>query len=162
MQSFVSTNPSIQTQSVPARNKNFSSLARLQLEMPSWLCETNGVFVTGWTWCFSDILHFPINHTLKLFFFRLKTESRKISLKRSTAEGTLMKFRAGNRVVTVWLSLDITFDTFVVLKLNYQMQLIELSGIKTCSQFSLLCIAVRLVRALEKKFLHIVRNFVSL
>lgn len=61
MQSFVSTNPSIQTQSVPDRNKTFLYPVPV-LKMPWWLCGTNGAFVTGWTWCFSDILHFPINH----------------------------------------------------------------------------------------------------
>lgn len=92
--------------------KKFSSFAlRFQLEMPSWLCETNGVFVTGWTWCFSDILHFPINHTLMLRFFCItRTETlvnwqQANKLKALHQEETLMKIpfmeTCGHRVAFV-------------------------------------------------------------
>jgi hypothetical protein len=54
------------TRSVPARKKVF----RLSFVFnPSRNAITNGVFVTAGTSCFSDILQFPINHTLKLLFF---------------------------------------------------------------------------------------------
>lgn len=72
------------------------------------------------------------------------------SLNQVTAVKT--KFKAIARALTesstprtcgqLWLSLDVTVDTSVAPKLNYQMQLIELSGIKTCSQFSFLSCVV--------------------
>lgn len=58
--------------------------------------------------------------------------------------------KIGSCAVIVWLSLDITVDTFVVLKLNYQMQLIELSGIKTCSQFLSVVLCLVLASCNEK------------
>lgn len=62
-------------------------------------------------------------------------------------------------MVIVWLPLDIRVDTSVALKLNYQMQLIELSGIKTCPQ-SPPCVLCELMFVhCREKFLHNVRNY---
>lgn len=70
----VSQTPTASTKKSFSLSLAFSPLAfppetstRRRGKMPSWLCETNGVSVTGWTWCFCHILHFPINHALKLF-----------------------------------------------------------------------------------------------
>lgn len=98
---------------------------------------------------------------LNMVFFWHFTFSNKSRFKlfrrcncESLIQGTAVKakFKAIARALTetsarrtcgcLWLSLDITVDTSAAPKLNYKVQLIELSGIKTCSQFSFLSCVV--------------------
>lgn len=101
-----------------------------------------------------------------LFFLVTKlkwNDSRKIKLKRFINDFNENSVReiVWSSCGIVWLPLDIRVDTSVALKLNYQMQLIELSGVKTCPLFcSLLCVLCELMFVhCRVKFLHNVRNY---